>query len=184
MRKSEHTELATLSRLAVYVSNNGLHNLSYGNAAQAAHLSKGALQRLFPDSERMQLAVIRHSAQLLSQHVFQYDRIEADSIKRHLQRWALWICGETGLPGGCVLLAVLCSRGLSSAVVTQAQQSLLLFLRRLGGLQDERPAATQRWLAAAISLHALHSWRALGASEKLTWIDEFPSNLENQGLAG
>ena len=176
MRKSEHTELATLSRLAVYVSLNGLQNLSYGNAAGTAHLSKGALQRLFPDSERMQLAVIRHAAQLLTQHVFQYDRIEIDSIQQHLRRWASWICGENGLPGGCVLLTALCSRGLSAAVLAQAQASLQSFLQRLNALNNivVEPNHSQHYLAAACALHAMYPWSAFESSQKLNWINDFP----------
>lgn len=173
MRKSEHTELATLSRLAVYASLNGLHNLSYGNAAKAAHLSKGALQRLFPDSERMQLAVIRHVAQLLTQSIFHYDRIENESIDDCLQRWTRWICGDSGLPGGCVLLAVLSSRGFSAAVIAQARTSLHDFLQRLQALQSpevSEPAESTRWLAAAFALHAMHLWADLSEAQKSTWL--------------
>lgn len=171
MRKSEHTELATLSRLAVYTSVNGLQNLSYGNAAKAAHLSRGALQRLFPDSESMHLAVIGHVAQLLDQYIFQYDRIEKLSLELCLRRWTHWICGESGLPGGCVLLAVVSSRGYSAAIYEQAHARLLGFLQRLQSLTPPEPdRVSYGWLANAAALHALHPWIGLSEAEKSAWL--------------
>lgn len=174
MRKSEHTELATLSRLAVYVSVHGLDNLTYGHAAQAAHLSKGALQRLFPDRERMQLAVVCHAAQLLNQHVFQYDRIGTTTLSTHLQRWSAWICGDSGLPGGCVLLAVLSARGLAARVLEQAKTELNAFLRRLLATHPAQDRA-QNWLIAAFALHAFNAWTELDDDLKASWIAEFPN---------
>ena len=38
MKKSEHTEIFTLTRLAVFASQHSLAALTYGNAAEAAHL--------------------------------------------------------------------------------------------------------------------------------------------------
>ena len=113
MRKSEHTELASLSRLAVLASRDGLHNITYGSAAAAAHLSKGAIQRLFPDKMALQSTVLAHAVKLMRVQLFEYDHIEAVTFARTRARWADWISGDAGLPGGCVLLAAATGRGYS-----------------------------------------------------------------------
>ncbi len=137
MRKSEHTELATLSRLAVLASNEGLVGLTYGSASTAAHLSKGAIQRLFIDKMSLQQGVFLHAVKLMQAHVFDSAPVTHDSapaktgaqiLQNTLTRWADWISGDAGLPGGCVLLASLATRGFSAemcALIALARTTLL-----------------------------------------------------------
>ncbi len=127
MRKSEHTELATLSRLAVLASLEGLSNITYGSAAIAAHLSKGAMQRLFPDKAALQTTVLAHAVSLMHAHIFEYDHIEAPLFAKTRTRWADWISGDAGLPGGCVLLAAATGRGNNP----QLQHAISAALERL-----------------------------------------------------
>jgi AcrR family transcriptional regulator len=173
MKKSEHTELAILSRLAVLASDRGLQNLSYGNAAQAAHVSKGALQRLFPDKSLMHSEVLHQAVRLMTSYVFQYVRIEmsddVNSERNISQEWqatltrlAAWISGDAGFPGGCVLLACACTRGLSDALQQQVESALNAALRQLSAKahsanrisEAEREAFQTRLLAQALWLHA------------------------------
>ena len=134
MRKSEHTELATLSRLAVLASTDGLSNITYGSAAAAAHLSKGAMQRLFPDKAALQTTVLAHAVKLMRAHIFKYDHIESPIFAHTRVRWADWISGDAGLPGGCVLLAAAASRGHTpklQPVISTALERLLTDLSTL-----------------------------------------------------
>ena len=134
MRKSEHTELATLSRLAVLASREGLSSISYGSAAAAAHLSKGAMQRLFPDKAALQATVLTHAIKLMRAHIFEYDHIQSLNFEFVHARWADWISGDAGLPGGCVLLAAAASRGYSPALqraISAALEQLLSDLSML-----------------------------------------------------
>jgi len=134
MRKSEHTELATLSRLAVMASREGLSNITYGSAASAAHLSRGAMQRLFPDKAALQATVLAHAVKLMHTHIFAYDCIDLLRFAQARARWADWISGDAGLPGGCVLLAAAASRGYSfelQRAITSALERLLSDLSKL-----------------------------------------------------
>jgi AcrR family transcriptional regulator len=168
MRKSEHTELSILSRLAVLASENGLHHLSYGSAAEAAHLSKGALQRIFPDKLALESAVLAHANKLMLAQVFQYDRILFSSA---LANWAKWISGDAGLPGGCVLLSCIGMRGWSDAFATQLHAALAALLQNLTALGPQENAADNglktRLLAAAMALHVAQWAPAARASAEL-----------------
>ena len=161
MRKSEHTELATLSRLAVLASTDGLSNITYGSAAIAAHLSKGAMQRLFPDKAALQSTVLAHAVKLMQAHIFEYDHIDSVSFAKTRARWADWISGDAGLPGGCVLLATAVGRGYSLELqrgVSAALERLLSDLGALAMLENKLQSAdlgcfkTQR-LGHALALH-------------------------------
>jgi AcrR family transcriptional regulator len=173
MKKSEHTELAILSRLAVLASDRGLQNLSYGNAAEAAHVSKGSLQRLFPDKSLMHSEVLRQAVRLMTSYVFQYVRIEMNddvNFERNLaQEWqatltrlAAWISGNAGFPGGCVLLACACTRGLSETLQQQVESALNTALQQLSAKahsakrisESERDTFQTRLLAQALWLHS------------------------------
>ena len=172
MRKSEHTELASLSRLAVFVSVNGLHQLSYGSASSAAHLSRGALQRIFPDKFAMEDAVIEHTTRLINSHLFQYERTEASDVVANamtsdqqleecLQRWAQWISGDAGLPGGCILLAICASRGYRDDLNRKVDAALTQILQQLSALasaarridESARPAFENHLWSQALWLH-------------------------------
>jgi AcrR family transcriptional regulator len=187
MKKSEHTELAILSRLAVLASERGLQNLSYGNAAEAAHVSKGALQRLFPDKSLMQSEVLRQAVRLMTSYVFQYVRIEMSSdvnFERNLaQEWqatltrlATWISGDAGFPGGCVLLACACTRGLSEVLQQQAESALREALQQLSAKahsanrigESERDGFQARLLAQALWLHAQQFLPSVRADDSLS----------------
>ena len=161
MRKSEHTELATLSRLAVLASTDGLSNITYGSAAAAAHLSKGAMQRLFPDKAALQATVLAHAVKLMRVQLFEYDHIESLSFARTRARWADWISGDAGLPGGCVLLAAAAGRGYSRELqraVSAALEQLMCDLSALA-IQEKiiAPADLVRFkaqqLGFALELH-------------------------------
>ncbi len=134
MRKSEHTELASLSRLAVLASRDGLNNITYGSAAAAAHLSKGAIQRLFPDKAALQSTVLAHVVKLMRVHLFEYDYIEAVTFARTRERWADWISGDSGLPGGCVLLAAATGRGYSGDLLRAIGSAVERLLSDLSAL--------------------------------------------------
>lgn len=134
MRKSEHTELATLSRLAVLASREGLNSITYGSAANAAHLSKGAMQRLFPDKAALHTAVLAHTIKLMHAYIFEYDHIEMSSLARTRARWADWISGDAGLPGGCVLLAAAAARGYPGDVQRTMVNALERLLSELSAL--------------------------------------------------
>ena len=161
MRKSEHTELATLSRLAVLASREGLSNMTYGSAAVAAHLSRGAMQRLFPDKAALQTTVLAHAVKLLHTHVFEYDHIETPNLLQTLTRWADWISGDAGLPGGCVLLAAAASRGYSVELQRAISNALDQVLRKLSELAIQenviKPVEVVRFktqqLGLALELH-------------------------------
>jgi hypothetical protein len=140
MRKSEHTELATLSRLAVLASTDGVAALTYGSASNAAHLSRGAIQRLFPDKSRLQCGVFLHASKLMHAHVFATARLPEErgnpvkdnqNISNVISRWADWISGDAGLPGGCVLLASVASRGLSAELTALIERSRATFFDQL-----------------------------------------------------
>lgn len=161
MKKSEHTELATLSRLAVLASADGLSNITYGSAAIAAHLSKGAMQRLFPDKAALQATVLAHAVKLMRVHIFEYDHIEKTSFARTCARWADWISGDAGLPGGCVLLAAATARGhsgeLKSAISAALERvlsdiSALAIQENIIQIADAANFKTQQ-LGAALALH-------------------------------
>jgi AcrR family transcriptional regulator len=114
MKKSDHTELAVLSRLVVHASQIGLAALTYGQASAAAHLSRGGLQRYFASRETMLTAVLGHACALMHESTFGYAReraaTEASAEEVHemaFSRWLTWISGELALPGGCVLTAAL-----------------------------------------------------------------------------
>lgn len=147
MRKSEHTELASLSRLAVLASREGLSNITYSRAAAAAHLSKGAMQRLFPDKAALQATVLAHAVKLMRAHIFAYDHIQSLSFELARTRWADWISGDAGLPGGCVLLAAAASRGYSLEI----QRAVSAALERL--LTDLSTLAIQEKIIAPHDSH-------------------------------
>ena len=161
MRKSEHTELATLSRLAVLASKEGLSNISYGSAALAAHLSKGAIQRLFPDKMALQTTVLAHAVKLMRAHIFEYDHIETILFAKTRARWADWISGDEGLPGGCVLLAAASGRGYSGDLQRAIRDALARLLSDLSALAIQenmlQAADIARFkthqLGAALALH-------------------------------
>ncbi len=161
MRKSEHTELATLSRLAVLASTDGLSNITYGSAAAAAHLSRGAMQRLFPDKAALQATVLAHAVKLMHAHIFEYDDIKTLSLKHARARWADWISGDAGLPGGCVVLAAAAGRGYSVELQRAISTALECLLRDLStlaiqdkiiGAADIAQFRTQQ-LGLALELH-------------------------------
>lgn len=161
MRKSEHTELASLSRLAVLASREGLSNISYGSAAAAAHLSKGAMQRLFPDKAALQVTVLAHAVKLMRAHIFAYDHIQSLSFELARTRWADWISGDAGFPGGCVLLAAAASRGYSPELQRAISAALECLLSDLSTLAVQEkiiaPHAIARFktqqLGLALELH-------------------------------
>ena len=161
MRKSEHTELATLSRLAVLASTDGLSNITYGSAAIAAHLSKGAMQRLFPDKAALQSTVLAHAVKLMHAHIFEYDHIESVRFATTRARWAGWISGDAGLPGGCVLLATAAGRGNSMELQQGVSAALECLGDTLSALATQenliQPTDIARFkrqqLAAALELH-------------------------------
>ncbi len=165
MRKSEHTELATLSRLAVLASREGLNNITYGTAASAAHLSKGAMQRLFPDKATLQATVLAHAVKLMHAHIFEYDHIEIVTLERARARWADWISGDAGLPGGCVLLATAASRGYTRELQRAICSALERLLSALSALAIKdiliEPAEVARFktqqLGSALELHVTQS---------------------------
>ena len=163
MRKSEHTELATLSRLAVLASVEGLSNITYGSAAIAAHLSKGAMQRLFPDKAALQTTVLAHAVRLMHAHIFEYDHIEVPLLTKTRARWADWISGDAGLPGGCVLLTAATGRGnnpLLQRAISAALEQLLAALSAMAvrenmiQSQDIDRFKTQQ-LGLALELHVM-----------------------------
>jgi AcrR family transcriptional regulator len=154
MRKSEHTELASLTRLAVHASSHGLSSLSYANAASTAHTSKGALQRVFPSKLALQLAILHHAVALLTAHLFgvadvRKPLLDAQAARTLVARWADWISGDAGLPGGCVLLNCSIARGYPSEITASAGAALEALVRRLSE-QLGTPAATL--LGAALNL--------------------------------
>jgi hypothetical protein len=144
MKKSEHTEIFTLTRLAVFASQNSLAALTYGHAAEAAHLSRGAIQRIFPSKTMLQQQTLQHAARLLEAHVF------APGKSDHAMRWADWIEGKAGLPGSCVVLDCLQSRALASEIRDQAwllMRRFLLKLFCLGKTSDTNFCASTRDLS-------------------------------------
>ena len=161
MRKSEHTEIATLSRLAVLASTEGLSNITYGSAAIAAHLSRGAMQRLFPDKAALQTTVLAHAVKLMHAHTFEYDHIESVCFAKTRARWADWISGDAGLPGGCVLLATAAGRGNGLELQQGVSDGVERLVDRLSALAIEENIIQssdiarfkRQQLAAALELH-------------------------------
>ncbi len=161
MKKSEHTELATLSRLAVLASREGLNSITYGSAASAAHLSKGAMQRLFADKAALHTAVLAHAIKLMHAYIFEYDHIEINTLARARARWADWISGDAGLPGGCVLLAAAATRGYSNDLQRAINTALGRLLDEFSALATQhniiKPEGVEhfktRQLGMALELH-------------------------------
>ena len=188
MRKSEHTELATLSRLAVLASREGLNNITYGNAASAAHLSRGAMQRLFPDKATLQASVLAHAVKLMRAQVFEYDHIKISSLAQTRARWAAWISGDAGLPGGCVLIAAAASRGYSvelQRAISSALEQLLSDLSTLA-IQENliQPLDAARFKTRQLGLAlALHVTQFLSPHKsEMTWVS--PPELKGRKRLG
>ena len=110
MRKSEHSKLQILSRLAEYASVHGLWALTFGTAAATAYVSKGGLQRYFANKEAMQLAVLEHVAATLDETVFK----PGSTPDTAREAWFRWLDGRGLLSGGCVLTATAAVVGISA----------------------------------------------------------------------
>jgi AcrR family transcriptional regulator len=152
MKKSEHTEIFTLTRLAVFASQHSLAALTYGNAAEAAHLSRGAIQRIFPSKSILQQQTLQHAARLLEAHVFAPDKFD------YAARWADWIEGKAGLPGACVVLDCLQSRALVIEIRHQAWQLVQRFLLKFlsPARQSGNSDANESELAHELLAHAVY----------------------------
>ena len=109
MNKSDHTKLQILARLAEYASVEGLSALTYGTAAEAAHLSRGALQRYFSTREQMLVAVLDHTMTMLHTTVFLISRTPEETRAK----WFRWLDGRGALSGGCVLVATASQQSVS-----------------------------------------------------------------------
>ncbi len=96
MRKSEHTQLSAVARIAVHSADVGLSALTYGSAAKAAHLSKGGVQRLFPSLSVLHAAVLSKTGELMLRALFRdfHVRAKSEQCQDFQARWAAWILGE------------------------------------------------------------------------------------------
>jgi hypothetical protein len=160
MRKSEHTQLAAVARIAVHSAEIGLSNLSYGAAAKAAHLSKGGVQRLFPTLSALQAAVLSKTGELMLRALFRDFHVltNVEQCQDFQARWAAWILGERlarecaasvpvlipmvgfAMPAPCAYLAsygVTLSPDLHAIQAQIYQQLQLLCAQRLG-IGDEK----------------------------------------------
>jgi hypothetical protein len=144
MKKSEHTEIYTLTRLAIFASLYGLSELTYGSAAKASHLSRGAIQRIFPSKSELHRQTLLHAHTLLCGYVFP----PTVQTPPHY-RWLDWMEGKAGLPGACVLLNALSARALTVEIHTHAWQLMDSFLQRLR-LKDKETALAHAMLLSAV----------------------------------
>ena len=107
MGKGEQTRTAILDEALKIASRLGLEGLTIGSLADATGMSKSGLFAHFGSREDLQLAVLEHAAQLYGNKVF----LPVLKIERGLprlralfERWLEWAI-ESGLPGGCIMIA-------------------------------------------------------------------------------
>jgi AcrR family transcriptional regulator len=107
MSKGEQTRTAILDEALKIGSRLGLEGLTIGSLADATGMSKSGLFAHFGSREDLQLAVLEHAAQLYGNKVF----LPVLKIERGLprlralfERWLDWTL-ESGLPGGCIMIA-------------------------------------------------------------------------------
>jgi AcrR family transcriptional regulator len=155
MKKSEHTEIYTLTRLAVFASIHGLSELTYGSAAKASHLSRGAIQRLFPSKTELQRHTLEHAFVLLCNYVFSPTQPALPGGSPI--RWVDWIEGKAGLPGTCVLLNALSARALPTTVRARAWVLMNSFLVRLSDRPIEKSVDENRQADSNLALAMLLS---------------------------
>jgi AcrR family transcriptional regulator len=105
--KGEQTRTAILDEALRIASRLGLEGLTIGSLADATGMSKSGLFAHFGSREDLQLAVLEHAAQLYGSRVF----LPVLKIERGLprlralfERWLDWAL-ESGLPGGCIMIA-------------------------------------------------------------------------------
>lgn len=105
--KGEQTRAAILDAGLGIASKLGLEGLTIGSLAEATGMSKSGLFAHFGSREGLQLAVLEHAAQRYGEVVF----MPVLKIGRGLPRlralfarWLDWTL-ESGLPGGCLMIA-------------------------------------------------------------------------------
>lgn len=107
MGKGEQTRTAILDEALKIASRLGLEGLTIGSLAEATGLSKSGLFAHFGSREDLQLAVLEHAAQLYGTKVFRpVLNIERGlpRLRALFERWLEWAL-ESGLPGGCIMIA-------------------------------------------------------------------------------
>jgi AcrR family transcriptional regulator len=107
MGKGEETRTAILDEALKIASRLGLEGLTIGSLADATGMSKSGLFAHFGSREDLQLAVLEHAAQRYGEQVFRpVLNIERGlpRLRALFERWLDWAL-ESGLPGGCIMIA-------------------------------------------------------------------------------